>query len=359
MSKTKARGKTRAPTTSKRRGTTSAEPYDGVSITVEPREDSVADDQVVETEEVPAARVLRVAVYESPAQLAAAQHGLAAAGHALVIAGAGREGSEAIQLAMRDETIDVVIAGLPGGEAVIESALELAPARPVIVAACSGDPVNALMHAMQAGADLVTLRPHDPEHLVPPLLAALRLLEERAAMLAVRGSEVSLRERLDSLLDPEPGSLQPFEMFQRVLELEIKRARRYNYPLAVALFVVDTPPPAPPPGIRGILRARAGNAIVHSIRDIDMATEIDDDRFLVLLPYTSAAGGAEVGRRIIDAIAAAEPVVALGRAFVPQVAGGVAGVTPGEPLSFAQLMRDATRALDQARKLGIDLGVSS
>ena len=78
-------------------------------------------------------------------------------------------------------------------------------------------------------------------------------------------------------------------MFQRVLELEIKRAKRYEYPLSVALFAVEVAPP-PPPGIRGILRARAGNALINAIRDIDIATQLDHERFLVLLPYTDLKG---------------------------------------------------------------------
>ena len=90
----------------------------------------------------------------------------------------------------------------------------------------------------------------------------------------------------------EPGGLQPFELFQRALELEIKRARRYEYPLSVALFAVELEPPPPPPGMRGILRARAGNALIHTIRDIDLATQLDHERFLVLLPYTDLAGAA-------------------------------------------------------------------
>ena len=127
-----------------------------------------------------------------------------------------------------------------------------------------------------------------------------------------RGAELVLRAKLEEISDPEPRGLQPFETFQRVLELEFKRARRFEYPLSVALFAIEIAPPPPPAGIRGILRARAGNAIIHTIRDIDLATQLDHERFLVLLPYTDLTGAAGLGRRVIAAVAQGEPVVSCG-----------------------------------------------
>jgi hypothetical protein len=168
------------------------------------------------------------------------------------------------------------------------------------------------------------------------------------------------RARLDALVEHEPGALQPFELFQRVLELELKRSKRYGYPIAVALFSLgvnglgDEPPP---PGVHGILRARAGNALIHSIRDIDLATELDHERFLVLLPYTTLAGAAEVARRILHAVTSSNPINAAGKTLTPRIVGSVAGAMPGQPLSFSRLMRDATQALEQARRDGAELAV--
>jgi hypothetical protein len=203
----------------------------------------------------------------------------------------------------------------------------------------------------------VTTRPHDVDRLAPILLAAARLHAERTAAVSARGSEQVLRAKLDEIADPDPRGLQPFEVFQRVLELEIRRARRYEYPLAVALFAVAIDPPPPPAGILGILRARAGNALIDTIRDIDLATQLDHERFLVLLPYTDLTGAAGLGRRVIAAVAELDPVVSGGRTFPPRVVGAVAGGSPGQPLSFAKLMKDATRALEQARRDGAELAV--
>ncbi|HEX5063172.1 MAG TPA: hypothetical protein VFV99_27540, partial [Kofleriaceae bacterium] len=79
--------------------------------------------------------------------------------------------------------------------------------------------------------------------------------------------------------------------------------------------------------------------------------------FLVLLPYTDLKGSANLGRRVIAAVAEGDPVVAGGRSFPPRVVGAVAGGAPGQALSFAKLMKDATRALDQARRDGAELAV--
>ena len=105
------------------------------------------------------------------------------------------------------------------------------------------------------------------------------------------------------------------------------------------------------------MRARAGNALIHTIRDIDLATQLDHERFLVLLPYTDLTGAAKLGRRVIAAVAEGDPVISGGRAFPPRVVGAVAGANPGEPLSFAKLIKDATRALEQARRDGAELAV--
>ncbi len=300
---------------------------------------------------------LQVAIYEESAHLPSAQGAAVAAGHVVRVGAGGKAGIARVLHELRGGELDVIIAALPGGEPIIQAALALEPRRPIVIASVAGSSVSAVARAHAAGADLAVSRPHDVERLAPVLFAASRLHLEKRVALAARGAEQVLRARLDELSDPEPRGLLPFELFQRVLELEIKRAKRFEYPLSVALFAVDIAPPPPPPGIRGILRARAGNALIHAVRDIDIATQLDHERFLVLLPYTDLKGAAGLGRRIISGVAAGDPVIAAGRTFPPRVVGAVAGALPGQSLSFAKLMKDATRALEQARRDGAELAV--
>ncbi len=318
---------------------------------------ALSDSMLIEETVLPEIPVLQVAVHEESSHLAAAQGAIAAAGHIVATGAAGPSGIEKILAAIRRGGLDVVIAALPGDEPIIDAALALEPRRPIVIASIAGGGVDAVQRATSAGADLMTTRPHDVERLAPVLLAAARLTNERRISTTAKGAEQVLRARLEELSDPEPRGLQPFELFQRTLEIEIKRARRFEYPLSVALFAVEVPPPPPPAGIRGILRARAGNALIHTIRDIDMATQLDHERFLVLLPYTDLTGAAHVGRRVIAAVAEHDPVVSGGRTFPPRLVGAVAGSKPGEELSFAKLMKEATRALEQARRDGAELAV--
>jgi hypothetical protein len=323
----------------------------------------IADEVVEDTAraEIPQLRML---VLEGATHLASAQGAIVAAGHVVVAGASGREGFEKLRAAVG--SVDAVLVGLPGGEPLIDVALAQAPRRPVVIAACTASAVDAARRAAAAGADLVAVRPHDVERLAPILLAAARLVEQRGALVEQRGpladtggAAADPPVALGELSDREPGALQPFEVFQQAVEGALERAQRYAYPLAVAMFGVDIAPPPPPPGVRGILRARAGNALVNAIRDVDLVTELEQDRFLVLLPYTDRLVGAEVARRIISAVAAADPVVAGGRTFSPKLIGAVAGARPGEPVSFADLMRDVTQLLEQAAVTGASLAVES
>ena len=321
---------------------------------------------------------LRMLVLEGATHLASAQGAIVAAGHVVVAGASGRDGFEELRAAVG--SVDAVLVGLPGGEPLIDVALAQAPRRPVVIAACTASAVDAARRAAAAGADLVAVRPHDVERLAPILLAAARLVEQRGQIAEQRGQIAEQRGQiveqrgqiadaggaaadppaaLGELSDREPGALQPFEVFQQAVEGALERAQRYAYPLAVAMFGVDIAPPPPPPGVRGILRARAGNALVNAIRDVDLVTELEQDRFLVLLPYTDRLVGAEVARRIISAVAAADPVVAGGRTFSPKLIGAVAGARPGEPVSFTDLLRDVTQLLEQAAVTGATLAVES
>jgi hypothetical protein len=300
---------------------------------------------------------MRVAVLEDSVHLGSVQSAISAAGHQVLVAASGRDGARKIIDTLRERTVDVVLVALPGGDSVIDAVLAHEGTRPVILACVDGSPLAATQRAVTANADLVALRPHDVSSLAPLLFAAARLAIERRVTAAVRGAEQALRARLDELADPEPRGLLPFEMFQRVLELEIKRAKRFEYALSVALFYADVSGPPPPPGIRGILRARAGNALIHTVRDIDVATQLDHERFLVLLPYTDLKGASGLARRVIAAVGAIDPVVTAGRSMSPKLVGAVATAKLTQAVSFAKLVKDVSRALDGARKDGADLAV--
>ena len=396
----KTRGATHAEREDTARRSASAVPTD--------RYQRIEDDDVVEVADLPEAEHgeaprLRLLVLETAPHLAAAQGAIVAAGHAVVIGASGRDGVDKLRFAVGE--VDAMVVGMPGGEALIELAAELGGRRPVVIAAWTASALEAARRSTAAGADLATVRPHDVERLAPILLAATRLVELRrpaaasppsaerppepeprapappAARVTVDldaqvdagevevgagdaevegGVDVEVDMDLDGEGEPdrEPAGLLAAEVFAQAALRELERARRFGHPLTVAMFKVDVPPPPPPPGLRGILRARAGNALVHALRDADLATELDHDRFLVVMPHTERAAGAEHARRIISAVAAGDPVTAVGRTFPPRVVGAVVGAA-GAELDLPRLVQDATQLLDQAQVTGASLAVES
>jgi GGDEF domain-containing protein len=300
--------------------------------------------------------MLHVAVYEGAEYLAGAEEAIVRAGHAAVIATTGKDGVASLMQALSTGYLDAVIVGVPGGEAVIDAAHAVTPRRPVIIAACSGRGSDAAAQANEAGADLVAIRPHDPERLAPVLLGAARLLEDRRNLRRRRNTGRELG-RIE-VSDADVRGLQPFEAFQRVLEIELKSARRHHHPLAVGLFALDVPQPTPPKAVMKDLKARVGEALIRSIRDVDLATELDGDKFLMLLPYTDLNVATDVARRIINSVGQSPEIAVGGRTIRPRLFGAVAGAKAGQQPSFARLMRDAARALDEARKGGSELAVS-
>ena len=250
-----------------------------------------------------------------------------------------------------------MLIGLPEGADLCAACLAAEPDRPVVIAALSAPAATARARTAAAGADLFTVRPHSRDSLAAVLLAAEALAGQRGVIRAVRGSEALLRERLARFghSDLADGFFH-VELFERVLMIELKRARRYGYSLAACLIGLDAfqAPAPPPPGPAGLLRRQVATAIVNIVRDIDMPVELADDRMLVFLPWTNLDGATRVGRRIAEAVAACEPVVEDGHSWPMSVSIGIAALKQGKPVSFARLMRDAHAALRAARLKGGD-----
>jgi PleD family two-component response regulator len=330
------------------------------------RADSVVevdDDQLVAEDDASLASVpppgprARVAVHEqSVGQLGTIRVIVDSFHHTVVAAGSGSEGISRVLAAMRtEEPPAVVITAIPGGEAIVEAARMLEPRRPVVVITGPGDVYELGEKADRLGAELYAARPHDAERLAPILAAAARLAAEREELVAIKGAHQVLRQKVDTEGAAAAGGVQGFDSFQRILEVELKRARRYNYPLSVALLELGVF--ELPGGGERILRARATAAIVGAIRDIDLITELDDGRLLVLLPYTDLDGAENVGVRLVHAVRSQPPVVIGEVSASAELRIGVAGARVGQPLSFSRLMKDANAALAQAHADLLDLVV--
>lgn len=263
---------------------------------------------------------------------------------------------EALRERVRTAPPQSVLIGLPDhAPLAIELASLTTLDKPVVIASMPGPATIARERALLAGADLLAIRPHSRDHLAAVLAAAERITHLGERMRAQRASEERLLERLRRVGESDLATgFFHIEFFERVLVMELKRAKRYGYPLAACIVGLDAwlsdPLPAPLPAHR--LRADAAGAIAKIVRDIDLPVDLAEDRMLVFLPYTDVDGAAVVGKRISKAVAACSPVGDRGRIWQPSVSIGIAAVSGGKAVSFARLVKDAQAALVAARAEG-------
>jgi diguanylate cyclase (GGDEF)-like protein len=179
-----------------------------------------------------------------------------------------------------------------------------------------------------------------------------RLLRAAADLLAVAVD----RSRLTSLAtersewfermahtDPLTG-LANRRTFDRVLELELARAGRQGGEVSVALFDVDafgeTNASAGHETGDDILRLVAA-ALAESVRLVDTVARYGGDEFVLIAP---GSAGVTVAQRVLDAVAALEPV----GGHVVTISAGVARF-PADGASGEELLVAAETALEQAR----------
>jgi diguanylate cyclase (GGDEF)-like protein len=154
----------------------------------------------------------------------------------------------------------------------------------------------------------------------------------------------------EGILDPltQFYSFTPFKDF---IFIEVKRAKRYGLPLAVALVAYD-PLPVPADGeLRAQLYGGLALAIRRSLRDTDYPVQYSSERVLLLLPHTDLAGAVTVARRACERVARAK-LAWDDQVLRPTVSVGLAAIAPGRDVSFAELIRQAQSSLDVARAAG-------
>jgi len=98
------------------------------------------------------------------------------------------------------------------------------------------------------------------------------------------------------------GRILNRDLFHFVLDIEVKRSRRYQNFLCLMLFKIR---PFPQEGGRGSLQAcyrKLGDLLMEETRESDIIGCLELDRFVVLLPYADMKAGAHVKSRFEDAL---------------------------------------------------------
>lgn len=185
--------------------------------------------------------------------------------------------------------------------------------------------------------------------LVGPLTAsavatACGLAEE----LRVRGERIA---ELEARLARPARAARDLEFLKRLLLVEVKRSRRYGYPISLALVAVD--------GWGGLvaglgvrertaLLAELLGVVSGTLRDIDLAVPFAQERLLVLMPHTRDDGAMRVARRLCALVRDREGSPRL------TVSAGVASHGGEGTVSFGGLVKRAADALARAQAAGGD-----
>ena len=114
-------------------------------------------------------------------------------------------------------------------------------------------------------------------------------------MRAARNADERNQAREEAQADAaraESSRLVQFELFKRVLGIELKRSQRYGFPLSILLASLDRV--ARPTAIAICCASAARSAI----RDIDIPVAFGESDVLVVMPHTDLDGARLVAERI-------------------------------------------------------------
>lgn len=186
---------------------------------------------------------------------------------------------------------------------------------------------------------------------VLPLPVSANDLKVRLAERTAKPAQATVVQRPgDGILDPTT-SFYTFSHFKEVVFVEVKRARRYGFPLALALVAFDPVDGKMTPELHAQLMGGLALAMRRSMRDTDYPVAYSPDRILLLMPHTDLAGSLIVARRLNERVARAtlqlEDI-----SIRPTISVGVAAGEPGRDYAFSDLVRQAQDGLAEAIERG-------
>lgn len=185
---------------------------------------------------------------------------------------------------------------------------------------------------------------------VSPNDLKVRLAELVSAKPKPAGGVPPLPRPGEGILDPL-SNFYTFTHFKEVLFIEVKRARRYGFPLALALLGFDPLETELDGELHAQLTGGLALAIRRSLRDTDFPVQYGSDRVLLLMPHTDLAGALIVARRVCERVSRATLQVGE-RLLAPTLSAGVASGMPGRDYGFSDLFRQANDGLHSALAKG-------
>jgi diguanylate cyclase (GGDEF)-like protein len=208
-------------------------------------------------------------------------------------------GLQALKVAQENKPdlvlLDVMMPDLTGYE--VCRALKINPETasiPVIFLTAKGEIFDRI-EGLDVGAHDYIAKPFHPEELKARVRNAIRHKEEKEKLI-----QETVALKAQTIIDELTGFYNRRYLDERLQE-ELARAKRYNYPISLALISAD--------GFEQIRktysRARGdsiikqiGEIMKRNIRAIDIVTRFQDEVFAVILPQTGQEGAAVFGEKI-------------------------------------------------------------
>ena len=258
---------------------------------------------------------------------------------------------EAAVQRIRHATPDVVVCAVGGldGTALCRRAKEIAPGVQALLLFEPGDERNNEELVEASGADGYLVGPVKKGSVISCVRWALKVRE-----LARKTAELEdeAGKRVEAPYDSASAPPQAdFNFFKRLLLMEVKRARRYRFPLSFLMVgvdrfreVVEVLDRRDQARVMGRLMA----GVVEAIRGVDLCVLFAEDKLLVYLPHTGLTGAAQVAERLRERTHGMKgPMMTIS-------VGVAAYEGTGAEVSFGGLLKDAAGALKTAHDKGGD-----
>jgi PleD family two-component response regulator len=267
---------------------------------------------------------------------------------------------EAVQL-VRAKPPDVVIASVSGsfdGEVLAAQLRKLVPEL-CLVLVYPPEEEKAFERATAANADSFLNGPLKKQAVLNAVRTSLKLRELRQRLIDQTAELEKLRAQPPPSPAPKPRgpgvNTADEAFFKKYMLLEVKRSKRYAYPVALLLVSLDKldehlAKESSPEFQRAAIRSECIAGISELIRDIDVAMPFAEDKYLVFLPHTPRAGAGIVAERIVKKLATI-PSFEKGTASVG-LASFDPKLDPKATVSFGSLVREASQALKRAQESG-------
>jgi diguanylate cyclase (GGDEF)-like protein len=187
-------------------------------------------------------------------------------------------------------------------------------------------------------------------------LLAVNELEQRLAHM--QEENASLRQALaqKAIIDPVTRFYR-FDVFKQMIVFEVKRAKRYAYPLSILLMAFDNFDKVScwlTPSQREALYTGTRRVVTACIRDIDIPLLFAEEKILIVMPHTPLDGSAVVADRIREQIGKLRLPDTLAKLSLT-VSISVATTESAEVRTFGTLIKEAMRGLKEAEIKGGDV----